>query len=57
MTLKDVRHVPDLCLNLMSGLILDKQGYENHFGKGKWKLTKSSLVVSKRKACYTLYKT
>ena len=35
MRLKYVRHVPDLCLNLMSSLILDKQGYENHFGKGK----------------------
>ena len=57
MTLKDVRHVPDLLLNLMSGFILDKQGYENQFGKGKWKLAKSSLVVAKREACYTLYKT
>ena len=57
MTLKDVRHVPDLRLNLMLGLILDKQGYENLFGKGKWKLTKSSLVVAKRKTCYTLDKT
>ena len=35
MTSKDVRHVLDLHLNMMSGLILDKQGYENHFGKGK----------------------
>ena len=57
LTLKDVRHVPDLCLNLMSGFALDKQGYENHFGKGKWKLTKGSLVVSKGEACCTLYKT
>ena len=33
LTLKNVRHVPDLRLNLMLGFVLDKQGYENHFGK------------------------
>ena len=31
----------------MSSFSLDKQGYESHFGKGKWKLTKDSLVVAK----------
>ena len=41
----------------MSSFVLDKQGYENHFGKGKWKLTKGSLVVAKREACCILYKT
>ena len=34
MVLKDVRHVPNLCLNLISGITLDRQGYENYFGKG-----------------------
>ena len=57
LTLKYARHVLDLHLSLMSGFVLDKQGYENHFGKGKWKLTKGSLVVAKGKTCYTLYKT
>jgi hypothetical protein len=38
--LKDVRHIPDLCLNLISGNILDKEAYESYFGKGIWKLTK-----------------
>ena len=33
LTLKNVRHVPYLRLNLMLGFVLDKQGYENHFGK------------------------
>ena len=56
-TLKDVRHVLDLCLSLMSGFSLDKQCYENHFGKGKWKLTKGSLVVVKGETCCTLCKT
>ena len=41
----------------MSGFVLDKQGYENHFGKGKWKLTKGSLDVAKGETCSTLYKT
>ena len=41
----------------MLGFVLDKQGYENHFGKGKWKLTKGSLDVAKGETCSTLYKT
>ena len=41
----------------MSSFVLDKQGYENHFGKGQWKLTKDSLVVIKGKTCCTLYET
>ena len=57
LTLKDVRHVSNLRLNLMSGLALDKQGYESHFGKGKWKLIEGSLVVAKGEAYCTLYKT
>ena len=57
LTLKDVRHVLYLCLNLMSGFALDKQGYESHFSKGKWKLTKGSLVVKKWETYCTLYKT
>ncbi|KAA8519832.1 hypothetical protein F0562_014078 [Nyssa sinensis] len=57
MTLRDVRHVPDLRLNLISGIALDREGYVNHFGNGIWKLTKGSLVVARGKACCTLYKT
>ena len=41
----------------MYGFVMDKQHYENHFGKGKLKLTKGSLVVVKGEACCTLYKT
>ena len=44
--LKDVQHVPDLQLNLISASTLDRLGYENYFGSGKWKLTKGSLVVA-----------
>ena len=57
MTLKDVRHVPDLRLNLISGMALDKQGYVNTFGGGMWKLTTGSLVVAKGSTCGSLYKT
>ena len=57
LTLKNVRRVLDLRLNRMSGFALDKQGYESHFSKGKWKHTKGSLVVAKREVCRTLYKT
>ena len=45
LTLRDVRHVPDLRLNLISGVALDREGYVNYFGNGKWKLTKGSLVA------------
>ncbi|KAA8542749.1 hypothetical protein F0562_023901 [Nyssa sinensis] len=57
MTLRDMRHVPDLRLNLIFGITLDREGYVNYFGNGIWKLTKESLVVARGKACCTLYKT
>ena len=41
--LKDVRHVPDIRLNLISTGMLDDDGYNNYFGEGKWKLTKGNL--------------
>ena len=41
----------------MLGFALDKQGYESHFGKGKWKHTKGSLGIVKGETCGTLYKT
>ncbi|KZV32631.1 hypothetical protein F511_36179 [Dorcoceras hygrometricum] len=43
-TLKDVRHVPDLRLNILSGVALDKQGYTNHFSNGTWKMSKGALL-------------
>ena len=44
--LQDVRHVPDLCLNLMLGIALDKEGFQIYFGNGRWKLTKGTMVVA-----------
>ena len=53
--LKDVRHVPDIRLNLISAAKLDDEGFHSHFGDGSWKLTKGSLIVAKRRKCNTLY--
>ena len=35
LVLKDVRHVPDLCLNLISGSALDRQSYTSTFENGR----------------------
>ena len=40
LALKNVRHVLDMRLNLISTHILDKEGYGNYFGDGKWRLSK-----------------
>ena len=55
--LKDVRHIPDIRLNLISVSVLDKEGLEHSMKGGRWKLTKGSLVVARGKLCCTLYKT
>ena len=39
LTLKDVRHIPDLHLNLISVCMLDKDGYNHFISSGNWKLT------------------
>lgn len=57
LVLKDVRHVPDIRLNLISTGKLDDEGYYNYYGGGTWKLTKGSLVVAKGKKMNTLYLT
>ena len=33
--LKDVRHVPDLRMNMLSTLAMDRVGYCNHLGNGR----------------------
>jgi hypothetical protein len=35
--LKDVRHVPEMCFNLISIGKLDDEGYHNYLGGGQWK--------------------
>ena len=53
--LKEVRHVPDIRLHLISTGRLDDDGYCNIFNEGQWKLTKGSLVVARGKKCSSLY--
>ena len=55
--LKDVRHVLDIRLNLISTNVPDKEGYGNYFCDEKWRLSKGSLVFARGKICCTLYKT
>ena len=57
LVLKDVRHVPDMRLNLISTGVLDDEGYKNEFYGGKWKLSKGSLVLARGKKESTLYST
>ncbi|KAG8367804.1 hypothetical protein BUALT_Bualt16G0110800 [Buddleja alternifolia] len=53
--LRDVRHIPDIRLNIISTGKLDDDGYVSHFGEGKWKLTKGSLITAKGKKKNSLY--
>ena len=55
--LKDVRHVPDLRINVFSTLAMDRASYCNYLGKGRWKLTERSLVVARGHACCYMYRT
>ena len=56
LTLKDVRHIPDLRLNLIFTHILDNDGYNHFINSGNWKLTKGSLVVAQGRLSCSLYK-
>lgn len=53
--LKNMRHILDIYLQLISTKILDDKGYHSHFSKEKWKLTKSSLVVESGKKLKMLH--
>lgn len=57
LTLKNVRHIPDLRLNLLSANVLDQEGFRHTFGDGKWKLSKGSMTVARGELCCSLYKT
>ena len=49
LVLKNVKHIPDIFLNLISTGKLDDEGFKNTFHNGQWKLTKGSLVVARGK--------
>jgi len=53
--LKQVKHVPEMCLSLISMGRLDDEGYLTIFGKGGWKISKGALVVAKGPKTGTLY--
>ncbi|KAK8484212.1 hypothetical protein V6N11_029204 [Hibiscus sabdariffa] len=55
--LKDVRHVPNMHLNLISVGKLDDVGYMNLFGGGKWKLTRNNMIVARGNKQGSLYVT
>ena len=57
LTLKDVRHILDLHLNLISVHMFDKDGYNHFISSCNLKLTKGSLVVARGRLCCFLYKT
>ncbi|RDX61275.1 hypothetical protein CR513_60507, partial [Mucuna pruriens] len=42
--LRGVKHASDILFNLISVHMLDDGGYDNHFGYGKWKLTKGEKI-------------
>ncbi|KAG8372456.1 hypothetical protein BUALT_Bualt12G0068100 [Buddleja alternifolia] len=53
--LRDVRHIPDIMLNIISTGKLDDDGYVSNFSEGKWKLTKGSLITAKGKKKNSLH--
>ncbi|KAM0004298.1 putative RNA-directed DNA polymerase [Helianthus debilis subsp. tardiflorus] len=57
LVLHNVKHVPDIRLNLISAGLLDDDGYHSTFGDGVWKLTRGSLIVAKGKRSSKLYRT
>ncbi|GAA0150163.1 hypothetical protein LIER_09165 [Lithospermum erythrorhizon] len=54
--LKDVRHIPDFRMSLLSSGKLDDEGYHNIFGNGQWRLQKGSITVAEGIKDGTLYK-
>ena len=44
-TLKDVRHVPDIRLNLISTRRMDGEAYSGSFRNGRWKFCRGNLIL------------
>ena len=55
LTLRNVRHVPDIRLNLISIGRFDEESYFSHFNDGKWKLCKGNLIATQSKKQGSLY--
>ncbi|GKD43901.1 putative RNA-directed DNA polymerase, partial [Tanacetum coccineum] len=57
LVLHNVKHVPDMRLNILSTGLLDEDGYHNSSGNGLWKVTLGSLIVARGKRESKLYMT
>ncbi|GJR63814.1 putative RNA-directed DNA polymerase [Tanacetum coccineum] len=57
LVLHNVKHVPDIRLNILSIGLLDEDGYHNSSGNGLWKVTLRSLIVARGKRESKLYMT
>ena len=55
LTLRDVRHVPDIRLNMVSIGRLNDEGCSGSFQNGMWKLCKGSLIEARAQKQGTLY--
>ncbi|GJY08371.1 putative RNA-directed DNA polymerase [Tanacetum coccineum] len=57
LVLHNVKHFPDMRLNIISTGLLDEDGYHNSSGNGLWKVTLRSLIVARGKRESKLYMT
>ena len=55
LVLNNVKHAPDVRLNLISVGYLDDEGYVNTLGAGQWKLTRGLMVVARGDKLSNLY--
>ena len=56
LVLKDVKHIPNLCLNLISASKLDDAGYNVNLSDQWLKSIRDSLIMARGSKCYSLYK-
>ncbi|KAJ0080980.1 hypothetical protein Patl1_10830 [Pistacia atlantica] len=50
--LRDVKHIPNIHLNLVSTSRLDDEGYCNTFSDAQWKLTRGAIAMAQGKKLY-----
>ena len=55
LVLNNVKHAPDVRLNLIFVGYLDDEGYVNRLGVGQWKLTRGWMVVARGDKLSNLY--
>ena len=55
LVLKEVRHMPEMRLNLISTGKLDEAGMINQLGAGRWKLSRGSMIIARGKKEGSLY--